>query len=71
MSTTQQWRDHFDGLRAYEEAVALLYWDMRTYMPDQGAANRSASIGFLSTESFRRRTGETYQQLLAAWSKRR
>ncbi|KQS45329.1 carboxypeptidase M32 [Exiguobacterium sp. Leaf196] len=66
MSTTQQWRDHFDGLRAYEEAVALLYWDMRTYMPDQGAANRSASIGFLSTESFRRRTGKTYQQLLAA-----
>lgn len=66
MSTTQQWRDHFDGLRAYEEAVALLYWDMRTYMPEQGATNRSASIGFLSTESFRRRTGATYQQLLAA-----
>ncbi|AFS70627.1 MULTISPECIES: carboxypeptidase M32 [Exiguobacterium] len=66
MNTLQQWRDHFESLRAYEEAVALLYWDMRTYMPEQSAENRSKSIGFLSTESFRRRTGTVYQSLLEA-----
>ncbi|WP_214851067.1 carboxypeptidase M32 [Exiguobacterium sp. s193] len=66
MNTLQQWRDHFDALGAYEEAVALLYWDMRTYMPEQSAANRSKSLGFLSTESFRRRTGTQYQSLLEA-----
>ncbi|ASI35522.1 MULTISPECIES: carboxypeptidase M32 [unclassified Exiguobacterium] len=66
MNTLQQWRDHFDALGAYEEAVALLYWDMRTYMPEQSAPNRSKSLGFLSTESFRRRTGEQYQSLLGA-----
>lgn len=66
MNTLQQWHDHFDALGAYEEAVALLYWDMRTYMPEQSAANRSKSLGFLSTESFRRRTGTQYQSLLEA-----
>ncbi|WP_426353557.1 carboxypeptidase M32 [Exiguobacterium sp. R-39] len=66
MTTLQQWRDHFEALRAYDEAVALLYWDMRTYMPEQSADNRSKSIGFLSTESFRRRTGTAYQTLLEA-----
>ncbi|MGX8238135.1 carboxypeptidase M32 [Exiguobacterium undae] len=66
MNTLQQWRDHFEALGAYDEAVALLYWDMRTYMPDQSAENRSKSLGFLSTESFRRRTGTTYQTLLKA-----
>ncbi|WP_214808949.1 carboxypeptidase M32 [Exiguobacterium sp. s102] len=66
MNTLQQWRDHFDALGAYEEAVALLYWDMRTYMPEQSAPNRSKSLGFLSTESFRRRTGTQYQSLLEA-----
>ena len=69
MNTLQQWRDHFDALGAYEEAVALLYWDMRTYMPEQSAPNRSKSLGFLSTESFRRRTGEQYQSLLGAMGK--
>ncbi|WP_114570800.1 carboxypeptidase M32 [Exiguobacterium flavidum] len=64
MDTLKQWKTHFESLNAYQEAVALLYWDMRTHMPEQSAGNRSKSIGFLSTESFRRKTDATYRDLL-------
>jgi len=64
VDTLKQWKTHFESLNAYQEAVALLYWDMRTHMPEQSAGNRSKSIGFLSTESFRRKTDATYRDLL-------
>lgn len=36
---------------AYEEALALLQWDLRTKAPKQGVESRSETIGFLSQKA--------------------
>ncbi|MFN3365862.1 MAG: carboxypeptidase M32 [Exiguobacterium mexicanum] len=65
MELTKQWRDHFKQLRAFDEAISLLYWDMRTQMPEQSAPLRAETIGYLSTEAFKRQTSESFKDLLA------
>ncbi|MBP1995495.1 carboxypeptidase M32 [Paenibacillus eucommiae] len=40
-------------MKQYEEAVGLLYWDMRTGAPKKGLETRSEVVGELSTEIFR------------------
>jgi carboxypeptidase Taq len=40
-------------MKHYEEAVGLIYWDMRTGAPKKGLAARSEVVGELSTEAFR------------------
>ncbi|WP_438445735.1 carboxypeptidase M32 [Gorillibacterium sp. sgz5001074] len=40
-------------MKAYEEAVGLIYWDMRTGLPKKGAEGRSEVVGVLSTELFK------------------
>lgn len=65
MEITKQWREHFKQLRAFDEAISLLYWDMRTQMPEQSAPLRAETIGYLSTEAFKRQTSESFAELLA------
>lgn len=69
MELTKQWREHFKQLRAFDEAISLLYWDMRTQMPEQSAPLRAETIGYLSTEAFKRQTSETFKDLLHGMSK--
>lgn len=64
MELTKQWREHFKQLRAFDEAISLLYWDMRTQMPEQSAPLRAETIGYLSTEAFKRQTSESFKRLL-------
>lgn len=40
-------------IKGYEEALALVYWDMRTGIPTQGTTQRSNVVGLLSAEIFR------------------
>jgi carboxypeptidase Taq len=40
-------------MKHYEEAVGLIYWDMRTGAPKKGLETRSEVVGELSTEAFR------------------
>jgi carboxypeptidase Taq len=40
-------------MKQYEEAISLLYWDMRTGAPKKGIETRSEVVGELSTEVFR------------------
>jgi carboxypeptidase Taq len=40
-------------MKQYEEAVGLIYWDMRTGAPKKGLETRSEVVGELSTEVFR------------------
>jgi carboxypeptidase Taq len=40
-------------MKQYEEAVGVLYWDMRTGAPKKGLESRSEVVGELSTEVFR------------------
>lgn len=65
MEITKQWREHFKQLRAFDEAISLLYWDMRTQMPEQSAPLRAETIGYLSTEAFKRQTSDSFSELLA------
>jgi carboxypeptidase Taq len=49
----QQFRDLIRRIKSYEEAVGVLYWDLRTGAPRKGVEQRSEVIGELSTEMFR------------------
>jgi carboxypeptidase Taq len=40
-------------IRSYEEALGLLYWDLRTGAPKKGVETRSDAIGVLSSEMFK------------------
>jgi carboxypeptidase Taq len=46
-------RDLMKRIRGYEEAVGLIYWDMRTGLPKKGMEARSQVVGMLSTEMFK------------------
>ncbi|MNW41727.1 putative metalloprotease YpwA [compost metagenome] len=57
--TADKWKLYVDFLRkikSYEEAVALMHWDLRTGAPRKGAAARSETIGLMSTEAFKLQT---------------
>jgi carboxypeptidase Taq len=51
--TLQRFRDYVRRMKSYEEAISVLYWDLRTGAPRKGVAQRSEVIGELSTEMFR------------------
>ncbi|TXK85104.1 carboxypeptidase M32 [Paenibacillus sp. N3.4] len=52
-------------MKQYEEAIALIYWDMRTGAPKKGIETRSEVVGELSTEVFRMSTSEEMGAYLA------
>ncbi|NEW06425.1 carboxypeptidase M32 [Paenibacillus sp. SYP-B3998] len=45
-------------MKQYNEAIALIYWDMRTGAPKKGIGTRSEVVGELSTEVFRMSTSD-------------
>ncbi|WP_274365268.1 carboxypeptidase M32 [Paenibacillus thermotolerans] len=55
-------------MKSYEEALGVLYWDLRTGAPRKGAASRSEAIGVLSAELFRLGTSEEMGDLLQSLS---
>lgn len=40
-------------IKAYDEAIGLIYWDMRTGLPKKGIEGRSSVVGTLSGEMFK------------------
>jgi carboxypeptidase Taq len=44
--------EYIKKMQAYEEAINVMYWDMRTGAPKKGIEQRSEVIGMLSTEAF-------------------
>lgn len=52
-------------MKQYEEAIALIYWDMRTGAPKKGIETRSEVVGELSTEVFRMSTSDEMGDYLA------
>ncbi|WP_438318548.1 carboxypeptidase M32 [Sporosarcina sp. FA9] len=40
-------------MSAYDEAISIMYWDMRTGAPKKGIASRSEAVGTLSAEHFK------------------
>ncbi|OMF38241.1 carboxypeptidase M32 [Paenibacillus sp. FSL H8-0548] len=63
----QSFRETIRKIKSYEEALAVLYWDLRTGAPRKGMDNRSEVIGSLSADQFKLATspelGEWISQL--------
>ncbi|WP_281887116.1 carboxypeptidase M32 [Paenibacillus sp. YYML68] len=57
---TEQWetkwtsfKQYLKKMKSYEEAIGLIYWDMRTGAPKKGLGARSEVVGELSGELFK------------------
>ncbi|XQY90344.1 carboxypeptidase M32 [Metabacillus sp. HB246100] len=48
----KEFLDYIKKMQAYEEAINVMYWDMRTGAPKKGIEQRSEVIGMLSAEAF-------------------
>ncbi len=66
MDLQQQYKEHVAKMRAYEEAISLLYWDLRTGAPKKGADLRSETIGTLSSELFALSTSDEFGEILSS-----
>lgn len=64
MTALQQFRAINQKIKQYEEALAVLYWDLRTGAPRKGMDIRSEVIGTLSSEMFRLSTSPELGELL-------
>lgn len=61
-------KNHLGELDRLGKAIGLLYWDMQTYMPKKAIESRSAVIGDLSTEQFRKSTSDKVLEFINFFS---
>lgn len=69
--TEKDFLDFVKKMMSYNEAISLMYWDLRTGAPKQGVEQRSEVIGMLSSEVFNMSTSkemETYIEKLSGES---
>ncbi|WP_391209056.1 carboxypeptidase M32 [Psychrobacillus sp. L4] len=64
MTLEQQFLNYVKKIGAYNEALGVLYWDMRTGAPKKGIDQRSEVVGVLATDVFNLSTSEELKQLL-------
>lgn len=64
----QEFMDTVHKLKSYQEALGLLYWDMRTGAPKKGIELRSKTIGMLSSEHFALSTSDQMGEYLGRLS---
>lgn len=69
MSVKQQFIDYVKKMQNYNEALSVIYWDMRTGAPKKGLAQRAEVVGTLSAEAFALATSEELGRLLDEISK--
>ncbi|MFD1738468.1 carboxypeptidase M32 [Bacillus salitolerans] len=56
--TEKKFLDHVKKMAAYNEALGLMYWDLRTGAPKNGIEQRSEVLGVLSSEVFAMSTSD-------------
>ncbi|HWQ30780.1 MAG TPA: carboxypeptidase M32, partial [Negativicutes bacterium] len=56
--------EHVKRIRYYNDALAVLYWDLRTGAPRKGAAQRAEVIGMLSAEIYQLSTSAEMEKYL-------
>lgn len=66
MSPETQFTDHMKKLKAYNEAVSLLYWDLRTGAPKKGVDLRSETIAVISSDIFIMSTSDEFGELITS-----
>jgi carboxypeptidase Taq len=62
--TVAEFQEYVRQILHYQEALALMHWDLRTGAPKQGVPLRSEAIGTLSAEVFRRITSPEMENFL-------
>ncbi len=63
-----QFLEYVRKMTSYNEAIGLMYWDLRTGAPKKGVEQRSEVIGMLSSEVFKMSTSEEMAAYLAKLS---
>ncbi|MGO4886443.1 carboxypeptidase M32 [Anaerobacillus sp. MEB173] len=58
--------EHVNKIESYNEAISLIYWDMRTGAPKKGLEQRSEVVSTLSTEAFHLSTSKEMEGYLEA-----
>lgn len=66
--TELQFLDYVKKMTAYNEALSLMFWDLRTGAPKKGVEQRSEVIGMISSEVFRMSTSEEMAAYIAKLS---
>ncbi|NRD80520.1 carboxypeptidase M32 [Bacillus sp. BRMEA1] len=61
----KEFLDYVKKISAYNEALNLIYWDLRTGAPKQGTEQRAEVIGMLSSEVFKMTTSEEMAAYIA------
>jgi len=64
----KDFRELVQKIKSYEEALAVMYWDLRTGAPKKGMEARSEVIGVLSTEMFKLSTSDEMGEFVTALS---
>ena len=64
----KEFLDYVKKISAYNEALAIIYWDLRTGAPKKGVDQRSEVIGMLSSEVFKMSTSEEMAYFIATLS---
>ena len=62
--TFDEFKDYLQEMTHLNHACTLLYWDMETSMPREGFKNHSDALTYLSTEVFKRGTGDKMGEFL-------
>ncbi|MED4532136.1 carboxypeptidase M32 [Metabacillus fastidiosus] len=64
----EEFLEYIKKMQSYEEAISMLYWDLRTGAPKKGVNQRSETIGMLSTEAFQMLVSERMNEYLTKLS---
>jgi carboxypeptidase Taq len=64
----EQFLQYVKKMMSYNEAISLMYWDLRTGAPKKGVEQRSEVIGMLSQEVFKMSTSEEMAAFIAELS---
>jgi len=62
--TFDEFKEYLEEINHLNHASTLLYWDMETSMPKEGFKGHSDALAYLSTEVFKRGTGEKMGEFL-------
>ncbi|MBO1000103.1 carboxypeptidase M32 [Bacillus sp. SD075] len=64
----KEFKEYVKKISAYNEALALIFWDLRTGAPKKGVEQRSEVIGVLSSEVFKMSTSKEMESFISELS---
>ncbi len=65
MTTIEDLKKTYKDLTMLISALALMGWDQRTYMPEEGANHRAEAFGFIHSDFFKRATSDEVGNMIS------